>query len=223
VRIAALYDVHGMPWALEAVLRELDDEGVRLVLYGGDLLDGPFPDLAYELARSVEFSFVRGNCERVPSDWDRKLLSEDDLWFLAQQPLTQSFDGVLYCHAAPDDDMPITTVFTPDEVIAERFGGCEERTIVIGHTHQQFDRHVGDLRVVNAGSVGMPYEGEVAAFWTLVVDGEPQFRKTPFDVGQAIAEIESSGWPQAEAFIAENLRTAVTREEAIAAFQGHGE
>ena len=96
--------------------------------HGGDLLDGPFPDRAYALARSVEFSFVRGNCERVPSDWDRKLLSEDDLWFLAQQPLTQSFDGVLYCHAAPDDDMPMTTVFTPDGVIAERFGGCEERT-----------------------------------------------------------------------------------------------
>src|SRR5205823_9053557 len=92
LKLAALYDVHGMPWALEAVLRELDEEDVRLVVYGGDLLDGPFPDRAYALARSVEFSFVRGNCERVPSDWDRKLLSEDDLWFLAQQPLTQSFD-----------------------------------------------------------------------------------------------------------------------------------
>ena len=56
-----------------------------------------------------------------------------------------------------------------------------------------------------------------------MVDGEPQFRKTPFDVEQAIAEIESSGWPHAEAFIAENLRTAVTREEAISVFEGHRE
>jgi len=217
LKLAALYDVHGMPWALEAVLRELDDEDVRLVVYGGDLLDGPFPDRAYALARSVEFSFVRGNCERVPSDWDRKLLSEDDLWFLAQQPLTRSFDSVRYCHAAPEDDMPITTVFTPDEMLLERFGSG---TVVIGHTHHQFDRRVGDLRVVNAGSVGMPYEGEVAAFWTLVVDGEPQFRKTAFDVERAIREIEASGWPGAKAFVAENLRVAVTRDEAVAQLEG---
>jgi predicted phosphodiesterase len=210
VKVAALYDVHGMPWALEAVLAELEADAI---VFGGDLLDGPAPDRALELARSVDSQFVRGNCERAPSDWDRKLLSEADLQWLAAQPLTRRFDGVLYCHAAPDDDMPITTVFTPDETLVERFGSG---TFVIGHTHHQFDRRVGDLRVVNAGSVGMPFEGEVAAFWTLVVDGEPQFRKTAFDVERAIREIEASGWPTAAAFVAENLRVAVTRDEALA-------
>jgi len=211
VKVAALYDVHGMPWALEAVLDEVGDADV--VLFGGDLLDGPAPDRAYELARSVECAFVRGNCERVPSDWDRRLLAEADLRWLSDQPLTRTFDGVLYCHAAPDDDMPITTVFTPEETLRQRFGSG---TVVIGHTHHQFDRRVGDLRVVNAGSVGMPFEGEVAAFWALADDGEPSLRKTPFDVERAIAEIEASGWPMAEAFIAENVRVAVTRDEAIA-------
>ena len=108
-------------------------------------------------------------------------------------------------------------MFTPDETLLERFGSG---TVVIGHTHHQFDRRVGDLRVVNAGSVGMPYEGEVAAFWTLVVDGEPQFRKTAFDVERAIREIEASGWPGAKAFVAENLRVAVTRDEAVAQLEG---
>ena len=63
---------------------------------------------------------------------------------------------------------------------------------------------------------GMPYEGEVAAFWLIVDDGEPSFRKTPFDVERAAAEIRASGWPQAEEFVAENVLAAVTREEAIA-------
>jgi hypothetical protein len=62
----------------------------------------------------------------------------------------------------------------------------------------------------------MPYEGEVAAFWALLVDGEPQFRTTPFDVERAISEIEASGWPTGPEFVAENLRSAVTREEAAA-------
>jgi hypothetical protein len=62
----------------------------------------------------------------------------------------------------------------------------------------------------------MPYEGEVAAFWALVVDGEPEHRRTPFDVERAIREIEASGWPAGPEFVAENLRSAVTPEEAAA-------
>jgi len=211
VKVAALYDVHGMPWALEAVLADLGDADA--ILCGGDLLDGPFPERVVEVVRGLDAYAVRGNCEREPSDWDRERLAAGWLAWLGGLPLSISLDDVLYCHAAPDDDLPITTVFTPDETLVGRF---PPGTTVIGHTHHQFDRCVGDVRVVNAGSVGMPFEGEVAAFWTLVTDGEPQFRKTPFDIERAIAEIEASGWPAAEAFVAENLRVAVTREEAVA-------
>jgi diadenosine tetraphosphatase ApaH/serine/threonine PP2A family protein phosphatase len=211
LNVAALYDVHGMPWALEAVLADLGD--VDEIVFGGDLLHGPYPERAVELARGVGARFVRGNCEREPAQWDRERVPADQLGWLAALPLTESVDGVLYCHAAPDDDMPITTIFTPDDTLLDRFGSG---TVVIGHTHHQFDRRLGDLRVVNAGSVGMPYEGEVAAFWTLVADGEPQHRRTAFDVERAIREIEVSGWPAGPEFVAENLRSAVTREAAAA-------
>src|SRR5919197_1566361 len=70
----------------------------------------------------------------------------------------------------------------------------------------------GDLRVVNAGAVGMPYEGEVAAFWTLVEDGEPSFRRTPIDVERAVAETRKSAWPHAQGFVDENLLVAVSGE-----------
>jgi predicted phosphodiesterase len=215
VRIAALYDVHGMPWALEAVLADAGD--VDGIVFGGDLIDGPLPERVVEVVRSLDAYAVRGNCEREPSDWDRERLAPGWLAWLAGLPLSISLDGVLYCHAAPDDDLPITTVFTPDETLTVRFPAG---TTVIGHTHHQFDRRVGDVRVVNAGSVGMAYEGEVAAFWALVADGEPQFRKTPFDVEAAIAEIEASGWPRAGEFVAENLRVAVPRDEAAALLEG---
>src|SRR5579864_1123427 len=176
VRVAALYDVHGMPWTLEAVLGEVRETDV--LLFGGDLLHGPDPARTVALAREAGQVFVRGNCEREPKEWDRARLGEDDLAWLASLPLTQTVDGVLYCHATPRDDMPMTTVFTPDEVIAERFGGLVEHVFVIGHTHHQFDRSVGDVRVVNAGSVGMAYEDDVAAYWLEVDDGEPRFRRT---------------------------------------------
>lgn len=217
MKVAALYDVHGMVHALEAVLAEADAD---VVLFGGDLIAGPFPQRAVELARSVEGAlFVRGNCEREPADWDRRQLGEDDLRRLAALPLTVSLDGVLYCHAAPHDDEPITTAATPDAALRELFGGVEEAMVVIGHTHHQFERAAGDVRVVNAGSVGMPYEDDVAAFWTLVDGGEPRFRRTPFDLERAVHEIRSSGWPGAEAFVAENLLSPPSREEAIEFFE----
>ena len=217
MNVAALYDVHGMPWALEAVLADVGDADA--IVFGGDLLHGPFPERVVELAQAAEARFVRGNCEREPKDWDRDRVSARQLEWLASLPLTQSLDGVLYCHATPRDDMPMTTVFTPDELIEERFGGFAEQTLVIGHTHHQFDRRVGDLRVVNAGSVGMPYEDEVAAFWLLVEDGEPRFRKTTFDVERAVDQLRASGWPETERFVAENLLVPASRDEAVAFFE----
>jgi len=204
MRVAALYDVHAMPWALEAVLAEVEREGVDAVVFGGDLVGGPFEDETLALARSVDATWVRGNVEDA-YEWGAAL------------PLAIDLDGVTYCHAAPHANTPITTARTPDDDLRSLFG--ERGTFVIGHTHHQFDRRVGELRVVNAGSVGMPYEGEVAAFWALVVDGEPAFRKTAIDVDRAVAAIRASDWPGGDEFVEENLLQAVSRDEAIAHFE----
>jgi predicted phosphodiesterase len=203
LRVAALYDVHAMPWALEAVLAEVDADAI---VFGGDFLGGPFPKETIELVQSVDATLIRGNVE------------ESDPRFAAL-PLTAVLDGVTYCHATPTDNNPITTAITPDGEVREAFGGASG-TFVIGHTHHQFDRRIGELRVINAGSVGMAYEGEVAAFWTLVEDGEPDFRKTPFDVERAVRELRSIEWEGAQAFIDENLLVAVSRDAAIEYFEG---
>ena len=199
MRVAALYDVHAMPWALEAVLAEVDADRI---VFGGDFLGGPCERETLELMSAVDNAvLIRGNVENDGPNAE-------------QLPLTVVFDGVVYCHATPFDNTPITTAITPDDAVLAAFG--DSGTFVIGHTHHQFDRRIGDLRVINAGSVGMAYEDEVAAFWTLVVDGEPEFRKTPFDVERAIRAIEASGWADGPAFVAENLRVAQSRDDAIA-------
>jgi predicted phosphodiesterase len=219
LRVAALYDIHGMPWPLEAVLDALSAEPVDRVVFGGDFVCGPFPRRTLELVRSVEHaSLIRGNCEREPDERVTAELGDADARAVTELPMTVTLDEVLYCHSTPVDDMPIVSAATPIEDVDSLFDGVREPTVVMGHTHHQFDLR-GRVRVLNAGSVGMPYEGEVAAFWTLVEDGEPSFRKTPFDVERAIAELEASDWPAAAEFVAENLRTAVDRDEAIAWFE----
>jgi diadenosine tetraphosphatase ApaH/serine/threonine PP2A family protein phosphatase len=212
MRVAALYDVHAMPWALDAVLADLGD--VDAIVFGGDYIYGPYPRETVERMRSLDAHFVRGNCEDLAEDFERAQLTPEDLEWLQSLPLAVTVDGVLFCHAAPHDNTLITSAETPDDAIRETFAGVTG-TVVIGHTHHQFDRRIGDLRVVNAGAVGMPYEGDVAAFWTLLVDGEPEFRRTPFDLEHAARETRRSGWPLAESFAAENILQAVSREEAI--------
>ena len=211
MKVAALYDVHAMPWALEAVLAEVEADAIVL---GGDYLYGPYPRETVAAIRALDAHVLRGNCEDMAEEWERSQLVGGDLEWLQSLPLTATLDGVLYCHAAPASNLPITTAATPEDAVRRTFDGVRG-TVVIGHTHHQFDRGFGDLRVVNAGAVGMPYEGEVAAFWTLVDDGEPSFRRTPIDVERAVAETRRSAWPHAQGFVDENLLVAVSRDDAI--------
>jgi diadenosine tetraphosphatase ApaH/serine/threonine PP2A family protein phosphatase len=218
MKVAALYDVHAMPWALEAVLAAVDDEQIEQVVFGGDYLYGPCPRETVAMIRALDAIVLRGNCEDLAEEWESAELAPGDLEWLRSLPLAAVVDGVLYCHAAPHDNTPITTAITPDEAVLATFGDTTG-TVVIGHTHHQFDRHVGDLRVVNAGSVGMAYESDVAAYWTILDDGEPSFRRTRFDVERALAEMRRSSWPHAPEFVEENLLVAADRDAAIASLE----
>jgi predicted phosphodiesterase len=238
VRVAALYDVHGMLAALDAVLTELEHEQVDAVVLGGDVVGGPQPAETLARLRELELPqhWLRGNGERALGvDGDRASRAGDALEFSADrlppderellaglpETVALTVDGlgsVLFCHAIPRDDDFLITEETPDGYIARAAEGVAERTIVCGHTHMQYDRTVGGTRWINAGSVGMPFEGEVAAFWALLGPGV-EFRRTPFDVDRAARELLASGWPDAGSFVEENLRRAVTRREAIAHFE----
>jgi putative phosphoesterase len=218
MRVAALYDVHGMPWALEAVLAEAEAEADAIVV-GGDFTYGPCSREVLERVRALDVAAIRGNCEREPDTWERATLEPEQIDWMRALPATVELDGVLYCHATPTDDLRHTYYSSSDDTIAANFAGVAG-TVVIGHTHHQFDRRVRGVRVVNAGAVGMPYEGVVgAAFWVLLVDGEPEFRSTPFDVEEAIERVRASGWPQAESFVRDDLERGITRDEAIAEWE----
>jgi predicted phosphodiesterase len=102
---------------------------------------------------------------------------------------------VLFCHASPrrDDEM-LTRLSTADRW-AQALYGVTADLVVAGHTHQQDDRVVGDVRFVNAGSVGLPYEGDGAARWLWIADGEPELRHTEYDAARAGARMLEAGWP----------------------------
>jgi putative phosphoesterase len=204
VRVAALSDIHGNLPALEAVLAEVDAD---LIVVGGDVGPGPLVPECLALLDPLDARYVMGNGDReliepdaggdAPAaflQWCRKRLSAADRERLAAfEPVVRA-DGVLFCHGSPRSDTEIITALTPGGRLAPMFEGVAEAVIVCGHTHHQFDREVLGKRLLNSGSVGMPYEDEPAAYWLLLDDGEPELRRTDYDVAAAIERLRGAGF-----------------------------
>ena len=123
-------------------------------------------------------------------------LGDERALALGELPLTLELDGVLYCHASPRRDDEILTRLSSETRWADAFAGVDAPLVVGGHTHQQDERVVvGSRRFVNAGSVGLPYEGDGAARWLWVVDGAPELRATTYDAAAAGERMLAAGWP----------------------------
>jgi len=199
------------------------------VVFGGDLAAGALPQETIARARAVPNArYVRGNCEREMVEgsgegpitgWPSTQLDDEDRAFLGSFELTAVVDDCLYCHATPYDDEPFVTVITPLDVVRETIGDVDHATVVIGHTHSQFDLQFGDLRLVNAGSVGMPYEDAPGAYWVLVRDADPELRRTEYDLEAAAERIRQTAWPIAERWTDENLLTVPSAREAAEFFE----
>jgi predicted phosphodiesterase len=218
-RVAALYDIHGNLPALEAVLQEVRDAGVDRIVVGGDVLPGPMPRecLTHLLDLDLPIQFIQGNGDReviaptgaVPEvyresmRWNAAQLSPAEIQILASWPPTcrttiDALGDVLFCHATPRNDTEIFTRQTPDGPLLAIFGALGVPLAVCGHTHMQVDRTIGAVRVVNAGSVGMPF-GEPGAYW-LLLGPDVRLRRTSYDLERAAQRIRATAYPKAEEF-----------------------
>ena len=226
MRVAALYDVHGNLPALEAVLADLDRVGGAEIVSGGDLVAGPLPSECLALLRERGARFLKGNADRFVLDrsgedaWAYERLTDDERAEVAAWPASVEVDveglgRVLFCHGSPRSDEEILTVATPVDAAAEAVAGAAADVVVGGHTHQQYDRVVGSVRLVNAGSVGLPYEGRPGAFWALL-GPDVELRRSEYDVHRAADELEATGYPQVRDYLVSSLLEPLSREEVTA-------
>ena len=223
-RVAAIYDIHGNLPALEAVLEDVRRAGVDLIVVGGDVLPGPLPHetLACLFDLDLPVQFIRGNGDRITLEdrsgaevvglpeairatvrWNAEQLSPDDVRRIKAWPETlrvhvRGVGDVLFCHATPRNDTEIFTRLTPEDRLLPIFEPAGASVVVCGHTHMQFDRMIGRARVVNAGSVGMPY-GDPAAYWLLLGPGV-ELRRTSYDLERAAERVRATKYPQAGDF-----------------------
>ena len=242
MRVAAIYDIHGNLPALDAVLSEIRAAGVERIVVGGDVLPGPVPveTLMRLFSLEIPTQFIQGNGEvavlatiagvdayplpeqaREVIRWTARQLSAEHARVISGWPMTirleiNGLGDVLFCHGTPRNENEIFTRLTPEERLLPVFDGVDATVVVCGHTHMQFDRMVGVTRVVNAGSVGMPF-GKPGADW-LLLGPEIELRHTNYDLAHAAERIQKTDYPQAEEFIARNLLQPPSEEEMLKLF-----
>jgi predicted phosphodiesterase len=201
-----------------------------VIVCGGDLVAGPMPAecLSRLDALGERVLSLRGNGERLVATgeddenaWCRRQVGAATARRLAEAPVVRTLDvgglgATLFCHATPRSDDEIVTRVTPEAAVTDAFGG-HTGVAVVGHTHVQCDRRVDRLRLVNAGSVGWPYEGRRAAFWALL-GPDVELVWTPYDADTAAVALLATGHPGAEGLVS-SLLAPPSADEATAHFE----
>jgi predicted phosphodiesterase len=206
--LGVLYDIHGNLPALEQVLAQAGELGVDRWLLGGDYgTPSPWPLETLTRLRELEnATWIRGNGERwlrePPLDRPEVMsvyehltggLPEDVVDWLYNLPPQADLDGVLYVHGSPLSDVES---FAPEPQADEvrMLDGVRDRTVVFGHSHQQFRRPGPDSTdLLNPGSVGMPLDGDTRSAWATYDEGGFTFRRTEYDVERAAAAYREMG------------------------------
>lgn len=245
-RVAALYDIHGNLPALEAVLEELRQERVERIVIGGDVFPGPMAVETFRRLQVLETptEFIFGNCEvallaaresrdpgRMPEGakqsirWCAAEITANDEHVLRGWPKTinlkiAGLGDVLFCHGTPRDENEIFTRLTPESAALPAFAQVKADVVVCGHTHMQFDRMIGGIRVVNAGSVGMPF-GKPGADWLLLGPGV-DLRHNDYDLMRAAERVRSTSYPEAEDFAAKSILAPPSEDQMLPLFTQHG-
>jgi putative phosphoesterase len=227
MKILLISDIHANIEAMTAIEEDYD-----AMLCMGDLVDyGPSPKEYLAFLKERAATIVRGNQDnavafhedcRCHGDYKPlsvatrqlmwELLDDVEIEFLRKLPLTDyvSLGGARFflCHAAPSNPLfQYLPADSPDEVWKEEIKNINADYILLGHTHEPFQKRIGNRWVINPGSVGQPKGDGPLASYAVWQDGEVALKKVPYDVERTIAKIKQTGLaPQIKAGLRHILR-----------------
>jgi putative phosphoesterase len=225
MRVAILSDIHGNLSALEAVAADIRFTTPDLVLHGGDLADGgSSPAAVVDLIRSLGWYGVLGNTDEMlfrPASlsafalqhpnlvrlfeivgemaaFTREALGQERLFWLETLPLRFELESICLVHASPDDPWQAPTSAATEEELVSVFTPLNRPIAVYGHIHKPYVRHFTAITIANAGSVGLPYDGDSRASYLLIDNDEITIHRVEYDIEGERQRLLSSGLPYAE-------------------------
>jgi predicted phosphodiesterase len=232
--LAILADVHGNMPALRAVMADIERRRPDEVLVGGDLVGrGPEGSRVVATIRATGWPTIRGNHEdylldfrrrRVPEPWWRQqrwaasrwmaaeLSPVDVEWIEALPTVVRSVaaPGLLLVHGTPASANAGLGPWTSDDELRRHLAAVDAEMLVCGHTHRPMDRRLPQGRVVNVGSVGLPFNRDPRAQYALLHhhrgDWQVEPRRVAYDRRETFETYERTGFRAAGGITAELLR-----------------
>lgn len=222
-RIAIFADIHANMPALRAVIEDIRTQDVDEVLVGGDLVGrGPQGSAVVTEITSQGWPCIRGNHEdyllnfinrNVPDEWLHTPEWSAARWMANELDAhsTQFIDSlVMTMHSPSAPDLRLVHgspkayndgigTWTHEEKLNEHINAIDESLLVCAHTHRPFDVQLPQGRIVNVGSVGMPFNGDhraqYAIFeWTDYKQWQVTFRQVPYDRQEILDHYHASGF-----------------------------
>jgi putative phosphoesterase len=244
MRVAILSDIHGNLTAFEAVHADIRQTSPDLILHGGDLADsGSSPTEIVDRIRDLGWQGVMGNTDEmlvVPQAledfasqssspaamWElirqiasatRSVLGEDRLAWLRNLPRVHLEKDFALVHASPESCWRAPASDATDTELEAVYGPLDRPVVVFGHTHVPSIRSIAGRPqlLINAGSVGLPYDGDPRASYLLLDEGSPPngspsgsaIRRVEYDVAKELKALSLSDLPGA-AWTSRMLRTS---------------
>lgn len=220
MRLAIISDIHGNLPALEAVLADVDKVRPDVVVLGGDLaLGGPHPVEVVDRLRELGWPSVLGNTDEtldekripehartgfvaLPAARTREMLGSERVAWLTSMPLVWQGEEIAVVHATPNDCWAIVPYDAPDHRLGEVFAPLGRANAVYGHIHHAYARNLGNMTIVNSGSVSLALDGDVRACYAVIEDGRVEHRRVAYDVERVAADFEAIGYPNAATYVA---------------------
>jgi putative phosphoesterase len=189
MKVAALADIHGNYQALITVLDHVEDWNPDLVLVLGDTINrGPRSTeclhLIQKMEREKSWQVLRGNHEQYVLEfdepnapvtgprfemlriiyWTYQKLSAEDIQAVKGQPFELDIPlpdlGKLKAVHASQGGIRTGIYPNHDKDHLLKIIDTEANLFLVGHTHQPLVREVDKTLVVNAGSIGLPFDGD---------------------------------------------------------------
>jgi putative phosphoesterase len=226
VRVAVVSDVHGNLTALEAVVASLRRMAPDLVLHGGDLgLMGPRPAEVVDQIRELGWPGVVGNTDELlwrPDEHERQLeraprlaplldlifdtyapdtrerLGDERIEWLRSLPAEYRRGDLALVHAQPGDLWRAPMPDADDGELSAVYAGLGAGQVGYGHIHRPFVRELDTLTVANAGSVGLPWDGDPRASYLLIDDTRAEIVRVEYDVESEVRALQAAEHPDVD-------------------------
>lgn len=218
--IGLISDVHSNIVALKAVIEELDQLGVKIILHAGDIVGyNPYPDETIDLFKKKKIVSIMGNHERafITGDtsnfnpyaaaamkWTRNAASRDSLNYILRLRDTTTIvangERIVLFHESPNN---FQEYIFPGDVTPDLLSNINGNVLVLGHTHIPFTKDYGTRGlVVNPGSVGQPRDGNPDASFAVLdtVTRKIEHKRTKYDIEKVIRDIFAAHLPEELAY-----------------------